>query len=240
MSRWARPAPTSGLIQMQAEQVFQEAFENIVGKKPGYSLKVVFSGRFSKYNAKIIHYSRTNVVELRLSRDWLDVSAPILKGMVEELLCKLFRIKKQTYNIGLYRSFLRNLDSSPAEKNQSEPGLHESFMRVNEEYFDNRIDLCNLRFGRNSSRTLGSYNFHTNTITISELLRGTPKHVLDYVMYHEMLHKHLKFDSNKNRFHTKEFKEKEALFRNSKEIEKELARIARRKPQPRISTWFRR
>ncbi|HDP74091.1 MAG TPA: M48 family peptidase [Candidatus Woesearchaeota archaeon] len=225
---------------MQAEQIFQDAFESIVGRKPGFSLRVVFSGKFSKYNAKIVHYKKINSIELRLSKDWQDVSSPILKGMAEELLCRLFTIKKHTYNIELYRSFLRNLDTSPAEKNQSEPELYESFSSVNEEYFNNKIDLCNLRFGRDSKRTLGSYNFHTNTITISKALRDAPRHVLDYVMYHEMLHKQLKFESSKNRFHTKEFKEKEALFRNSKEIEKELARIARRKPQPRISTWFRR
>jgi predicted SprT family Zn-dependent metalloprotease len=55
-------------------------------------------------------------------------------------------------------------------------------------------------------------------------LKEASKHILDYVMYHEMLHKKFKFNNSgiKTRHHTKEFKKEESKFENSKIIEKEL------------------
>ena len=49
------------------------------------------------------------------------------------------------------------------------------------------------------------------------------------MMYHEILHKKLKYESNslrKRRYHTKEFKELEAKFENSLQCEHELKVIA--------------
>jgi len=53
-------------------------------------------------------------------------------------------------------------------------------------------------------------------------------YLLDYVMYHEMLHKKIKFDHTKNskRYHTTEFRNMEKKFSNSEKCEKELSIIA--------------
>jgi len=62
--------------------------------------------------------------------------------------------------------------------------------------------------------------------------------LLDFVMYHEMLHKKHKFSISgvKSRYHTKEFKEDEKKFGDVKLIEKKLT-IFLRKHKRKLS-WF--
>jgi len=49
-------------------------------------------------------------------------------------------------------------------------------------------------------------------------------------MYHEMLHKKLKFNNKDNRsyHHTREFKEKEKEFNNYKEMDKKIKMLIRK------------
>jgi hypothetical protein len=72
--------------------------------------------------------------------------------------------------------------------------LKESFQRVNWAYFDGRQSLPHLQWSkRTTTRKLGHYNPIPDTIQVSNVLdqRNVPETVLDYVMYHEMIHRHL-------------------------------------------------
>jgi hypothetical protein len=73
------------------------------------------------------------------------------------------------------------------------------------------MEIPNLEWGSNSKRKLGSYDYHTDTISISTIFLDSEQELLDYLIYHEMLHKKLKFNSKNNRsyHHTKKFKAKE-------------------------------
>ena len=104
--------------------------------------------------------------------------------------------------------------------------LKESFERINKEYFFNLIEMPNLKFN-NSINKLGSYEYGSDTITISKHLANESQEIMDYVMYHEMLHKKHKFKNknNRNYHHTKTFRQQEKQFKNSKDIEKQLSKI---------------
>lgn len=186
---------------------------------------------FKGYNANVKYTS--NYFEFHLSENWKTISDEIQIGLIQSLLSKIYKIKKNTYYLELYDLFLRNVHVS-IPKDNKDPVLLDSFERVNQEYFSGSLEECNLLWGKETIRKLGSYDYTSDVITISSIFKKLipqKEYLLDYVMYHEMLHKKLKFslqsgsDRKIKRHHTKEFKILEAKFLNSKNCEKELSRI---------------
>ena len=113
----------------------------------------------------------------------------------------------------------------------SSPGcLEVSFNRVNETFFNGMLDIPNLQWGSGSTTKLGSYEYGSDTITISTIFTDTKRELLDYVMYHEMLHKKFKFESKNGRtlHHSPEFKRMEAKFPNRDLMESEISNLARK------------
>jgi hypothetical protein len=110
--------------------------------------------------------------------------------------------------------------------------LSDSFERVNQAYFDGELDQPNLIWNnRLTRRKFGHYQWDTNTVMLSSSLDQTriPDLVVDYVMYHELLHKKLGArQAKQNRIaHTKEFREAEKQFRNLQKAKRILNRMAR-------------
>ncbi len=219
-------------------QLIKEAFEKLYPDKEfNYSVKLKYSSRFKPYNANVRHYK--NNLEFSLSRQWKHISKDIVVGLIQSLLLKVFNDKKNTINIDLYNSFIRNLHIS-IPKQKSDPILGSSFNRVNKKYFYNLIEMPNLEWGNNSKRKLGSYDYHTDTISISRIFLDAEPELLDYLMYHEILHKKLKFRSkaNKSYHHTKEFKEKEREFNNHKEMEKKIKDLIKKSKYKGFLRYF--
>jgi predicted metal-dependent hydrolase len=141
---------------------------------------------------------------------------------------KIFNTKIQTQNMELYEIFLKKIHIA-VPKTKSDPLLKESFERVNESYFYGLIEQTNLQWGKNSTSKLGSYEYGNDTITISSIFRNAPIEFLDYVMYHEMLHKKHKFHTKngKSYHHTRKFKREEKRFRNQEDMEKRMHNFIR-------------
>ncbi|MBS1266368.1 MAG: hypothetical protein MAG795_00335 [Candidatus Woesearchaeota archaeon] len=199
-----------------------EAFKRLYPRKElKYDFKVKYSGRFKGYNAN--GSRKGNYLEFRLSKKWRPVDDEIKIGLVQELMIGLFKEKKNTYNMDLYNKFIQNLHIS-APKNNIHPMLKKRFNIVNDKYFNGMLEIPNLVYGKTGKRTLGHYSFSTDTITISNRLNDLE--LIDYVLYHELLHKKLKFKHKNGRsyHHTREFKNWEKRFENYKEIEKRLKR----------------
>ena len=136
----------------------------------------------------------------------------------------------------LYESFIKNL-SKHAPVTKSDPHLQASFERVNAKYFQYDLDLPNLQWGSNSFAKIGCYEYQTDTITMSTILKNENLDILDYIMYHELLHKKLKFytKSGRSYHHTTEFKRLENQYENLKVIEKQLNFICKK---ARIKQFF--
>tara|TARA_Y100000310_G_scaffold342660_1_gene446823 strand:- start:200 stop:877 length:678 start_codon:yes stop_codon:yes gene_type:complete len=200
----------------------EQAFNLLYPEKETiYSFSLNYSGKFKSYNANIKKIN--NRIDLNLSKNWVNINEDIQIGLIQELLLKIFKHKKATLNIDLYNSFMRNIHLA-APKTKSHPILEASFNRINEEYFNNLMEQPNLMFGNHSRRKLGSYEYGTDTVIISKIFLESSERLLDYIMYHELLHKQHKFTSknNRNYHHSTEFKKKEHDFMDFKAVEAEL------------------
>lgn len=204
--------------------IIETAFHDLMPERSfNYVTRVKHSGHFNDYGANIRVTS--NVIDLKLSKKWRFVSNEIKIGLIQELLVKAFKVKKQTMYMDLYNTFVKKL-AAVTPKLNVDYDLLESFNRVNQKYFNSLVDSPNLVWGHSSISKLGSYDFKTDTITISDVFKNQIE-LLDYVMYHEMLHKKHKFSSNKGRnlFHSSKFRKDEKQFDKSAEIDKRLKRF---------------
>ena len=208
--------------------IIQQAFQELYPcKELTHKVSINYSGRFKPYNANVKH--GPYFLHFYLSKEWRTVSREIQIGLIQSLLVKIFKGKPNTGYRDLYNSFIKNL-SKYAKKTKSDPTLEEAFTRVNERYFNGLLDKPNLTWGQSSTSKLGSYEYQTDTISISSIFQLSNKDLLDYIMYHEMLHKKHKFHSTKtgrSYHHTKKFKQDEKEFDNHQFIEKELKKLCR-------------
>ncbi len=216
----------------------QKAYSDLFGDGgSSYNLFVSYSGKFKGYNSNVRMWGKN--IKFNLSKNWINIDEEIKIGVFQSLLCKLFKEKKETVNIRLYHSFLKNVHLSVPKEN-SEGELLNSFRRVNQKFFSDLMDECNLKWGRKALRQFGSYDYGTDTITINPILKGK-SHLLDYVMFHEMLHKKFKFrsSSGRNYHHTSEFRKHERAYPERKFLENELTLLnSTRKKYTNLSYWF--
>jgi len=227
--------------------VIEKSWELLFGESLPYEAELKYSGRFKGYNANA-RFSQ-NKLTFQLSKEWRLVSQEIKVGLVQELLLKLFRKRERhsTLNMEMYHHFLRSVHIA-IPKTLADPLLDDAFNRVNSTYFSGTIDKPNLRWGKASTTQLGSYDFGTDTITISKVLHPdhvwtrqvTPEMVLEYVLYHEMLHKKFKFQAHGARTgsHTAEFRAAERLFKDWQLVEEDLKKAGRwRVPADKFSIF---
>jgi len=198
-----------------------------------YEFKIRYSGKFKGYNANV--YYTADKMEFRLARNWKTVSRDIKIGLLQSLILKVRSDKKSTVNIDLYNIFLKKVHVA-APKTESVPELMESFIRVNAQYFDNLLEAPNMVYGKPSIRKVGSYDYGSDTIIISSVIKGREE-LIDYVMHHELLHKKFKYNVKNGRsyHHTREFRTAEKQYDNQAAIEKKLSALLARK---KIFPWF--
>jgi hypothetical protein len=230
-----------------AEQAYKDLFPES-GEQ--YYFSVDYTGRLKDYGGNVSF--RAGHMSFKLSRKWHGVSPEIQMGLIQELMLRLLKKKKQSMYIDLYNNFVRSLHLA-IPKDMNDPQLEASFNRINERYFLGLVERPNLCWGQESTRTFGSYDFKTDKIKISTIFKDTDTKYLDYIMYHETLHKQRKFfkSGTKTYYHDARFKRLEAVFENGEQIEKELGLVARkarvkaiagktiqRIRKPRFWDWF--
>lgn len=101
--------------------------------------------------------------------------------------------------------------------------LEEIYNEINQEYFKGKLDLLITWFGKEETKgkskvTFGLFSETTKLIKVHRMLDNPlfPKYVIDFVVYHEMLHYVCPSYYDKkgvHRIHSKEFKAKEKEFR---------------------------
>jgi hypothetical protein len=220
------------------EEAFRELYPN---RQYNYDVDVKYSGKFKPFNARV-QLSRFTQLQFRLSKEWKTTDNEIVKGLVQVLFFRLFGGKKlkPTFNMNLYHSFLKKLPDV-TEKVVQDLALADSFARVNQRFFHGFMESPSIKWGQQSTTTLAHYDLHTDTIVMSTVFKQAPQHLMDYVMYHEMLHKKHQFTTNGKtaRFHTTAFRNDEKKFGDVKLLEKELNVFLRtQKRYKRFSSWF--
>jgi len=101
--------------------------------------------------------------------------------------------------------------------------LTDIFNSLNSEYFNNSLSVL-ITWGKRSPRyavkrrTLGNYQKKTNIIRINPILdsRKVPRYVIEFIVYHEMLHAVIDtvLKNGRRSIHSKEFKNRELKYRN--------------------------
>lgn len=222
--------------------LIEESFQRLFPEKEfPYQTEMEYNRRLADFNANVRLEPRK--IKVNLNLQWKDIDREIKIGLIQHLLLRILKKKANTHNIDLYNNFIKNIPIL-TPKTKSDPVLESSFDRVNHSFLSNSVEKTNLAWGTASFRKLASYNFHTDTITVSTLFADSSPEILDYLMYHEMLHKHHKFKHNYGRssFHTGAFREDEKRYPNHERIETEIESIirskkyARRKPR-KTSFW---
>jgi len=210
------------------EQAYRELYPDNLNLRQMF---LKYSGRFKGYNANIRMNSGS--ITVNLGKNWRGVSPDIQKGLLQELLVRLFKTKKQTISMELYHNFIKSL-SNVAPKTHSHPVLEQSFRRVNNAFFNGMMEQPNLKIGNGVNR-LGTYEYATDTVTISRILLENAS-LMDYVMYHELLHKKHQYSAKRGRqlHHSTRFKRDEEKFPDSRNLEVELNRLVRKNK----SGWF--
>jgi predicted metal-dependent hydrolase len=226
-------------MDSSADKIALKALMNIeflTGKDLVQNRRVImkYSGSFSNYNANV-RYTRTHI-EFSLSSHWKTIDEEIQLGLIENLVIRMFKIREvKTDNMKLYESFMKGL-SKYAKVEHNDPELDASYNRVNEKFFNGMMEKPNLIFANESFRKLGSYEYGTNSIYISTIFQGLPDDelkFLDYVVYHELLHKKhtFKVKNGRHQAHTTIFRNDEKKFGLDMDVdmEKELESWLRKK-----------
>lgn len=159
-----------------------------------------------------------DVAALSLGRDRARRQAVVQRMEAEPFQAVRARFDALSGNVGQQRGAFHN--------------LNESFDRVNARYFDGKMPRPRLTWGSVFTRSkLGHYEAVTDTVLISASLdqRNVPELAMDFLMYHELLHKKHRTQWSRGRgyVHTPAFKTDERRFEGWERAEKMLEQVAR-------------
>jgi hypothetical protein len=222
--------------------IFSEALCAVVKKEP----KPQVEARFYPYaGLSSTIRMRQGRVYARVS-DILTSSPPeVLYALASILIAKLYRIKAPKEHERTYREYTsRQSIHSATEAARRERGykitssprgkvydLDEMFAELNERYFLGSLERPLLSWSqRKARRVLGHHDHIHGTIIISRALDGSeiPRFVVEYVLYHEMLHvKHPpRLVQGRTIYHSRQFRSDERRFEQFEEALKWLEKIA--------------
>ncbi len=174
---------------------------------------------------------RNGQVLIRISDILSEAPEQVLRALVSILVHRLYRRRTPIEAIEAYSRFAngweirqkarqvrgqrgRKLIGSPRGRTFD---LQTLFRNVNLEYFENRVQVSQIGWSpKRSKRLLGHYDPAHRTIVVSRSLDHplVPQYVVEYVLYHEMLH--VIFDdengNGEKRVHHKGFRDAERRF----------------------------
>jgi len=234
---------------VKLEAVFDEALQAVVKEEP----RPPVEARFYPYAGL------SSTIRLRSGRVYVRVSdilrqspREVLYALACILIAKLYRLKSSKEHERTYREYTSHptvLDASERarrgrgyKKTSSPRGkvydLDEMFSRLNAHYFDGELERPLLSWSQaRARRVLGHHDHVHGTIIISLVLDSprVPRFVVEYVLYHEMLHiKHPpRRLSGRTIYHSQQFRSDEQHFERFDEALKWLEKIAlpvRRRP----------
>lgn len=245
-------------VNASLESIFNEALKAVVKRDPRPQVEA----RFYPYAglSSTIRLRQGRVL-VRVSDILIQSPPEVLYALACILVSKLYRLKTSREHQRTYREYASTpavLDASEAARRKrgyklttSPRGkvfdLDELFTDLNARYFDGLLDRPQLSWSlRRTRRVLGHHDHVHGAIIISRTLDTAriPRFVLEYVLYHEMLHvKHPpKVVGGRTIYHSAPFRADERTFYKYDEALDWLERIAtpvrKRKPRTRRRRGF--
>jgi len=188
---------------------------------------------------------RDSKLWIRISDLFRDAPSNVLQSLALILLAKIYRRTVDDAHHQNYRSFIlgavmqerarsartiRGRGPRPAVPKGKWQNLEANFERLNVTYFEGKLERPRLAWSATRSRRiLGRYDATHRTVFISLLFDSprVPDFVLDFVLYHELLHvKHPSRAINcRMQTHTPEFRDEERRFENYQKATEWLRKI---------------
>jgi hypothetical protein len=209
-------------------EVFRRVFFRLRIKSPVVSIGARFHP-FAGLRSTIT--VRDGAVKARVSDLLAEASPLVLEALAEILLARIFRRRpsreaRECYLAYTFRPAMRGrIDMARRERGSKRllpargrhHDLEEIFHGLNQRFFQGRLDPPRLGWShKNSRRILGHYDSGHATIIISRKLDSpsVPRHLVEYVVYHEMLHIRFPVERRGQRrvVHSREFREAEKRF----------------------------
>jgi SprT-like family len=210
------------------EELFARVFRELKPRTPAPAVRVEFC-KFANANS-FVRWDESGLA-VRITDVLEGAPAPILEALAQILLSKLLRRPSPRTFLERYRRYLNRKEmrrclqlvkQTRGRKFVSGPkgncyDLEELFEQLNAAYFHGLMARPLLGWSRKASRLmLGHYDPSHNAIILSKLLDNTkiPQVVVEYVLFHEMLHLRYPVEHRGARrcVHTREFKDAEKQF----------------------------
>jgi predicted metal-dependent hydrolase len=226
------------LVTPKLKASFEQAYRELLplAPMPGFDIRFF---AFANLNNTI--RLRQGQVLVRLSDLLEGAPQPVLHAILHILLAKLYRKPIDPAQAARYRKFAGSHAISTRthlirqvrgrKRIESPNGEHyhleEIFDDLNRRFFHGLMARPRMTWsGNDSRRSLGHYDPAHNTIVVSRVLDrpAVPRHVVEYLVYHEMLHlRHpVKLRGSRRCVHSREFKEEERLFPQFEEAKRYL------------------
>lgn len=224
---------------------FVEAFRQITKRTDLPEIHIAFY-KFAGLNHTI--RIRNQRVYVRLSDIIRDAPSQVHRALAFILVGKLFNKRIGTEYQNLYRQYAyhpdiqRKSDLAKQERGRKFVSgaigrvfnLDQVFARLNRRYFNGALPHVTLTWSaRKSKRILGHHDYVHDTIVISRLLDNpeVPELVLEFVLYHEMLHmKHApKVVNGRRVYHSAAFRADERRFEHYDAAQAALDKLSSRK-----------
>ena len=235
-------------MQLQTAMLFESAEEIFARIFREYRPRTALSGvhlAFKRYaNANSAIAWRDARLDVKLSDLWQGAPASVLEALAHILIAKMLRREAPASASAAYRRWLNRQDvrrdmqrvkqlrgrkfvSGPEGKAWN---LEAIFEELNLKYFGGLMARPDLGWSRRPSRTtLGHYDPAHHAIILSSLMddANVGRLVVEYVLYHEMLHlKHpVDHRAARRRVHTRAFREEEKMFEGLEEAKELLKKL---------------
>lgn len=223
---------------MSAEVSLQESFQ-VAGKEFGYSAVKAEYTPFKEF--KIKWQRSAGWAEFQVSDYLMDADKEIIEGLARSLFIRITKGKRDPYpetmkdwmtstdfvklKQPVYVRRSRNLTRSPQGSFRN---LLDSVQRLTSQGMVDEDEEMFISWTKeNNHRRVGYCSVLMKVIAISSIFDNpeVPEYVLDYVVYHEMLHLNNGVDPDSPK-HGPEFRAQERLFPRWEEAEAWLRRIA--------------
>lgn len=226
-----------------ADQMFQRVFRELKPRTPVPQFEVSFHP-YANLDSRIRLENSGRTIRVRMS-DQLEQAPPgVQEALAHVLLSKLYRKPVEPERQRVYRSFVNQADvrrralqvrRQRGRKRFAPPqgGIYDLdalFDELNRRFFQPLLRKPKLGWSeRASRRLLGHYDPAHDAIVISRIFdaHDPPRFVLEYVLYHEMLHlKHpVEYRSERRCVHSADFRRDERLFPRYREAVQYLEQL---------------
>jgi len=173
-----------------------------------------------------------------------DAPVLVLEALAEILLCKVYRRRASREARECYLAYVlspgirQRTDQARRQRSAKHllpargrfHNLEEIFQRLNQQFFKGELPSTRLGWSLKKSRSiLGHYDAGHGMIIINRALDSptAPGHLVEYLVFHEMLHMRFPVERNGHRrvVHSREFHEAEKKFPHYDEARKSLKRF---------------